>query len=175
MAPNSLEKTVRTALLKPQKELGIWLVPATASLTKCWLMSSTPTQYLRLTNNWVLIPPTRPFLFEEVFACLLPDSSFLHWTLPGFNHFPSSYLQTHHSSCSCSTIFSAICPFKRIVLLQNDYIFLQPWTTEDCSTSDTTIHTSHIHTMYGIMVHWEILISLIKSCVDDSNLPHYFV
>lgn len=35
---------------------------------------------------------------------------------------------------------------------------------------------SHLYnSRYGLMVLWGSLISLIKSCVDDSNLPHYFV
>lgn len=77
-------------------------------------------RYLRVTNNWVLICLTHSFLFDEVFACVLPDFCFLHWTLPGFNHFSSSYPQTCHSSCSWFTVFSAVCPFKRIVLLHNE-------------------------------------------------------
>lgn len=63
------------------------------------------SHYLRVTNKWVLIPLTRLLLFEEVFACLLSDFRFPHWTLPGFNHFSSSYFQTCHYSCSCSPIF----------------------------------------------------------------------
>lgn len=154
VAPNPLVNTVGTALLKPWKELGIQLVPATASLARCWLMSSTPTQYLRLTNKWVLIPPTCSFLLEEVFACLLPDLSFLHWTLPGFNHFPSSYLQTCHSSCSCSPIFLLYVLLKELCYSKMIKSFLQPWTMEDCSTSDTTIYTTQCMELWCIGKFW---------------------
>lgn len=121
MAPDSFVNTAGTALLRPRKMVWIQLVTATASLPDQVLVNVFSRHYLRVTNTCVLILLTHSFLFEEVFSCLLPDFCFLHWNLPGFNQFSSSYLQTCHSSCSYSTIFfSPVSHFKGIVLLQNE-------------------------------------------------------
>lgn len=65
--------------------------------------------------------------------------------------------------------FSAICPFKRILLLQNEQIF---FAAKDYGRLQYKRYSHLYNSMYGITVLWGILISLIKSCVDDSNLPH---